>query len=113
MKLLKALNYKMFKYKVKIDSDALLDIQEATDWYNKQSGGLGYRFQKQVRQQINSLKINAKNYTIRYNDVRCMTIKKFPFLEHFIIENSTSTVKIFAVIHASRNPAIWEEKRKS
>lgn len=113
MKLLKVLNYKMPKFKVKIDSDALLDIQEATDWYNKQLAGLGSRFQKQVKQQINSLKMNATNYSIRYNDVRCMTIKRFPFLVHFTIENSTSTVKVFAVIHTSRNPAIWEEKRKS
>jgi mRNA-degrading endonuclease RelE of RelBE toxin-antitoxin system len=103
----------MPKFKIKIDSDALLDIQEATDWYNKQLAGLGSRFQKQVKQQINSLKMNATNYSIRYNDVRCMTIKRFPFLVHFTIENSTSTVKVFAVIHTSRNPAIWEEKRKS
>jgi len=113
MKLPKALNHKMSKFKVKIDSDALLDIQEATDWYNKQLAGLGSRFQKQVKQQINSLKVNAENYSVRYNDVRCMTIKKFPFLVHFIIENSTETVKVFAVIHTSRNPTIWEEKRKS
>ena len=112
MQFLKALNHKMAKFRVKIDSDALLDIQEATDWYNKQLTGLGSRFQKQVKQQINSLKANAENYSIRYNDVRCMTIKKFPFLVHFIIENSTKTVEVFAVIHTSRNPAIWDEKRK-
>ncbi len=29
------------KYKVKIHKDALLDIQEPTDWYNKQLPGLG------------------------------------------------------------------------
>lgn len=52
MKPLKALNHKMPKFKVKIDSDALLDIQEATNWYNKQIAGLGSRFQKQVKQQI-------------------------------------------------------------
>ena len=103
----------MPKFKVRIDSDALLDIQEATNWYNEQVAGLGSRFQKQVKKQINSLKVNAQNYSIRYNEVRCSKIKKFPFLVHFIIENSTRTVKVFAVIHTSRNPAIWEEKRKS
>lgn len=101
----------MSKFRIKIDQDALLDVQEATDWYNKQVVGLGSRFQKQVKQQINSLKLNAQSYSIRYNDVRCMTIKKFPFLVHFIIEDSTGTVNVFAVIHTSRNPAIWKEKR--
>ncbi|HCN82140.1 MAG TPA: hypothetical protein DIT07_00755 [Sphingobacteriaceae bacterium] len=102
----------MPKFKVKIDSDALQDIQEATDWYNKQLAGLGSRFQKQVKQQINSLKANAETYSTRYNDVHCMIIKRFPFLVHFTIENSTSTVKVFAVIHTSRNPVIWEEKMR-
>lgn len=103
----------MHRYKIKIDSDAILDILEATDWYNKQSPGLGSRFQKQVKQQINSLKLNAGSFSIQYKDVRCMIIKKFPFLVHFTIENSTTTVNVFAIIHTSRNPTIWEEKRKS
>lgn len=102
----------MLKFRIKIDPDALLDIQEATNWYNNQIAGLGSRFQKQVKQQINSLKENAQNYGIRYNDVRCMAIRKFPFLVHFVIEESTGTVKVFAVIHTSRNPAIWKGKRK-
>ncbi len=70
----------MPKFKVKIDPDALVDIQESTDWYNKQLAGLGTKFQKQVKQQINSLKSNAENYSICYNDVRCMIIKDFYFL---------------------------------
>lgn len=48
----------MTKYKISIDSDALQDIQHATDWYNQQVKGLGSRFQKQVKKQINSLKSN-------------------------------------------------------
>ena len=36
------------KHKIKITPKALLDIQEATDWYNNKLKGLGSRFQKQV-----------------------------------------------------------------
>ena len=39
----------MAKYSISIDSDALRDIQEATEWYNFQLQGLGLRFQKQVK----------------------------------------------------------------
>lgn len=77
----------MNKFKVKIDEETILDIQEATDWYNKQLAGLGSRFQKQVKQQISSLRINPESYSVRYSDVRCMIITKFPFLVHFTIEN--------------------------
>jgi hypothetical protein len=45
----------MKTYKLVIDRNALQDIQDITDWYNSQSKGLGARFQKQVKLQINKL----------------------------------------------------------
>jgi plasmid stabilization system protein ParE len=103
----------MEKYKIKIDVDALADIQKATDWYNEKSTELGTRFQTQVKQQINSLDTNPFAYSKRYSDVRCMLIKKFPFLVHFVIDESAFKVTIFAIIHTSRNPEIWNERRNS
>ena len=102
----------MKTYKISIDEDALQDIQKATDWYNQQLEGLGYRFEKQVKSSINSLKKNAKLYTIRYGDVRCVMIKKFPFMIHFTINNKQFLIEIFALFHTSRNPKIWEKRRQ-
>lgn len=98
-------------YKVIIDIDALKDIQEATDWYNKIVKGLGARFQKQVKKQINILKTQPTAFSIRYSNVRCMLIKKFPFLIYFTVDKKLHTVEVFAIIHTSRDPLIWEEKR--
>lgn len=69
-------------YKISIDPEALQDIQDVTDWYNEQLKGLGGHFQKQVKSQISSLKKNASAYAVRYDDIRCMRIKRFPFLVH-------------------------------
>ena len=102
----------MNRYDLVIDTDALQDVQEIIDWYNKQAAGLGTRFHKQATLQINNLKNSPGNYSIRYADVRCMTIKKFPFLVHFVIDEENLRVGVFAVIHTSRNPKIWELKRK-
>lgn len=101
----------MTEYIVKVDTDALSDIRKATTWYNEQVLGLGSRFQIQVKLQINSLKINPNGYGIRYADVRCMLIKKFPFLVHFTVDETNLFVKVFAVVHTSRNPKIWEERK--
>ena len=92
--------------KLKVFPEALNDIQKATDWYNEQSYGLGTRFQKQVVKQISKLSNTAEVYPVRYNNVRCMVIKKFPFMVHFLIEDET--VVIFSVFHTSRNPKIWD-----
>jgi plasmid stabilization system protein ParE len=99
-------------YKLQIDEEALLDIQEITDWYNKQQQGVGSRFQKQIKLQINSLKKDANLYSCRYADVHCMIIKKFPFMVHYTIDAKLLLVEVFAVIHTSRNPKIWEERKK-
>jgi hypothetical protein len=39
-----------------------------------------------------------------------MLIKKFPFMAHFLIENGI--VVVFAVLHMSRNPKIWDVLRE-
>ena len=100
----------MQPYQIKIDVEAFTDIQEITTWYNKRVEKLGDRFKKNVKAQINSLKNNAAIYSIRYENVRCMLVKKFPFLVHFVIDENEKTVQIVAVIHTSRNPKIWEQK---
>ena len=99
------------KYLIKVDKDALEDIQSATDWYNEQLQGLGTRFQKQVITQINSLESSASMYSIRYANVHCMLIKKFPFMVHYTLDSTLLLVEVFAVIHTSRNPKIWEQRR--
>ena len=101
----------MKQYKIQIDKDALQDIQNATDWYNEASKGLGTRFQKQVKAQINTLSKSPLAYSIRYSTVRCMLIKKFPFLVHFTADEKTLLVKVFGVFHTSRNPEIWKTRK--
>jgi len=100
----------MVIYKVQIDIDALSDITEAVKWYNKRQPGLGLRFQKIVKSQISTLKSNANIYTIRYKNAHCMPINKFPFMVHFRIDEEAYVVVVFAVIHTSQNPEIWEER---
>lgn len=101
----------MANYKINVAPDALQDIQEATDWYNEQLSGLGSRFQKQVVKQINSLKANPLGYATRYAEVRCMLVKKFPFMVHFTLDEKQKLIEVFAIFHTSRNPKIWQERK--
>jgi len=100
----------MKKYKIKIDPEALADIQEITDWYNEAQAGLGKRFQKTAIRHINSLNKEPQIYAIRYKEIRCVLIKKFPYMAHFYINDQNNTVEVLAVISTGRNPKIWQEK---
>ena len=102
----------MQSYKLVIDKSALSDIQDAVKWYNKRLPNLGNSFKKVVIRQIDGLTKNANGYNIRYHNVRCMPVKKFPYLIHFTIDEVNTTIEIFAVFHTSRNPDIWQERIK-
>ncbi len=100
----------MKKYRVKIDPEALTDIREITYWYNEAQTGLGKKFQNTVIKQINSLSKDPHSCAVRYKKIRCMIVRKFPFMVHFYINIENNTVEILAVISTYRNPRIWEEK---
>lgn len=100
----------MQDYTLKIHSEALDDIQQVTDWYNEQKDGLGKRFQIQVIRQISKLKDTAPFYNIRYQDVRCLIIRKFPFMVHYTINQKFGIITIYAVVHTSRKPKIWSKR---
>ena len=100
----------MKRYKVKIAPAALEDIQNIIDWYNDQQNNLGIKFRDSTLKHINSLTRNPHIYAIRYNQIRCVLIKKFPYMVHFYINEDTKEVEILAVISTHRDPKIWEEK---
>jgi mRNA-degrading endonuclease RelE of RelBE toxin-antitoxin system len=97
-------------YNIKIEPEALTDIQDITNWYNEQQFGLGGRFQKTAIKQIDCLNKNPHIYAIRYKQIRCVLVKKFPYMVHFFINDDTNTVEVLSVISTSRNPKIWLEK---
>lgn len=99
-------------YNIKIDEDALNDLREIVIWYNNQLQNLGLRFHKQVKSQINSLKNQPYICAIRYSDIRCMLIKKFPFMIHYTINEDFKLVEIYSIFHTSRNPEIWNSRSK-
>lgn len=98
----------MKRYKIRIDQDALQDIVDASSWYEEQSAGLGKRFKTQVIKQINDLKKNPLLFSVRFSDVFCARVNKFPFLIHYVVE--ADCVYIFAVFHTSRDPRIWDKR---
>jgi len=100
----------MKKYKIKIEPEALADIQTITAWYNEAQTRLGERFQKTVISHINSLNKNPQICAIRYKEIRCVLIKKFPYMVHFFINDENNTVEILAIISTDRDPNIRLEK---
>lgn len=100
------------KFKITYNPEVQNDIQSAVSWYNEQQPGLGKRFLTTAKKQLNSLKGSADNYAIRYDDIHCMPIKKFPYMAHYRIDHENMTIKVEAVFHTSRDPKKWYQRTK-
>ena len=100
----------MKKFRIKIDKQAIEDIESIAEWYNLQQASLGNRFKNAIIIQINKLNNKPHSYSIRYCEIRCMIVKKFPYMVHFHINEETENVEILAIISTHRNPKIWIEK---
>ena len=98
------------KFKVEYNPDFFNDIVEAVDWYNEKQAGLGDRLFKKVKQQTKKLSTSPLHYAIKYDDIRCLTVDKFPYLLHYRVNEQTKTVKVEAMFHTSRDPKIWNER---
>jgi toxin ParE1/3/4 len=96
-------------FEVEIDPIALQDIQGAIDYYDEQQIGLGEKFEKSVTQHLHTLKDNPF-FGVRYDQVRCYPMKKFPFMIHFTINEDRNLISIRAIFHTSRSPQIWKKR---
>ena len=97
-------------FKIKIEPEVVDDIQSGIVWYNKQQAGLGKRFLSEVKLHISLLKANPF-FQIRYDKVRCLPLRSFPFMIHFTINESENLVIIRAVFSTNRNPKIWKQRK--
>lgn len=63
------------------------DIRQARKWYNKQQRGLGKKFYREVKSSLEAIQKSHK-FQIRYDEVRCLPLKKYPFMVHYTVDDS-------------------------
>ena len=83
---------------------AIDDLEQAVDYYEEKQTGMGKRFATQLQLTLNTIKRNPFFATVRYDDIRCASIKKFPYLVHYHINEDELLVTIIAVYSAYREP---------
>ena len=83
---------------------ALNDIEEAKDYYDTIGVDVGIKFISQLQLSLLAIKRNPLFASIRYEDIRCAQIKKFPYLIHYHIDEKKLLVRILAVYSTHREP---------
>lgn len=90
-------------FTILIEDRAAEDIQDGIDYYDEKQVGLGRKFKDAVDKEFIIMEQNPF-YQIRYNNIRCKIVKKFPYLIHFEVNEAEKIANVFAVINTSKNP---------
>jgi plasmid stabilization system protein ParE len=85
------------------------ELEKAARYYNRRQKGLGPRFMVEFRKAISRIIENPEAWTpISPNARRCL-LNKFPY--GIIYEMEKDTILIVAVMHLSREPDYWRNRR--
>ncbi len=72
-------------------------------WYESEQVGLGDRFEAAVFEHLSLLE-RSPFAQRRYDQIRCVPIKGFPYMFHIGIDEEKKVVHVYALIHTARNP---------
>ena len=83
-------------FKLKILSRAKLEVNEVVQYYESTRKGLGTTFYLEFKNYSKTLR-NIPFFEEKYNIVRTLPLKKFPYTIHFTVDEFEKTVSIQAV----------------
>ncbi len=92
-------------YSVRFHSLTEIDYNEAYDWYESKSKGLGERFMQAVRNKLNSILLYPEAYGSKGNkQYREAQVDFFPFLIVYKINKRKKEIYITNIHHAKKDP---------
>ncbi|MCI0493987.1 type II toxin-antitoxin system RelE/ParE family toxin [candidate division KSB1 bacterium] len=95
--------------KIKIHELAVQEFDEAIEWYELQSTGLGKRFKNAVVEQIKKVKKHPGWYLIEADNIYKAYVPKFPYKILYTIEDNKIIV-VWAIAHLHRKPWYWQSR---
>ena len=95
-------------YKVIVRPEAEREIQEAFDWYEERSEGLGLELLRVADACLSIAQRNPEVYPIMHGEVRRALLRKFPYALFYLIREDT--IVVIACFHVKRSPADWQRR---
>ena len=89
--------------------EARAEFLAAIDWYNSVRPGLGAEFEAEVEDAIFAVEDNPKFCVEIEDGIRRCLVSRFPYALVYSIE--TERILILAVMHTSRRPGFWHNRR--
>lgn len=81
-----------------------VDILSIAGYYNAISKDLAKQFLFRIREAKVAIARSPYGFQIKYNQVRTLLLKQFPYHIHYLIDDKQKQIVILAIIHAYKNP---------
>ncbi len=94
--------------KIKIHELAAKEFDEAIEWYEIQSKGLGRRFKKVVANQLKKIKQNPNSFLRETDNIYKAYVPKFPY--KILFTPDKDRIVIWAIAHMHRKPWYWQSR---
>lgn len=96
-------------YEIIILVRADLEVDEIAEYYESLSNGLGTKFFNEYQNYVDTL-ATFPFFEEKYNIVRILPLKKFPYTIHYTVDEITKIVSIQAVTSNYQDPNITRIK---
>lgn len=97
-------------YSVGYISETYNDLKEITQWYAKHRQGLDEEFLLSLEAVMLHIKRNPYQFKEKFNGVREVLLKRFPYRVIFKIHDSN--IVVIGILHTRRNPALIVKRSK-
>lgn len=93
---------------ISIHEAAEIEINEAADFYDKESLGLGSAFLDEIEKAIKQISLLPK-LAPKQGKVRTLNLSKFPYSLMYSVR--PEEIRLLAVAHQRRRPFYWRGRR--
>ena len=101
------------KCRIELHPASQKELEEAFQWYEERSEGLGIRFLKAVNDKLNELSKYPDRYAKRMRGFREISINIFPYILIYEFLPKEKVVFISYVFHTNRNPKLKYRRKRS
>lgn len=95
-------------YRLIIRPEAELDIQDAFEWYEAQTSGLGSEFVRAVDTCLSGIGRNPLAYPIRHQKLRRTLVRRFPYGILYVFDQDI--IAVIGCFHGKRDPKSWQDR---
>ena len=89
--------------------EAEQEVQQAFDWYEEQSEGLGLEFLRAIEACLSGITRNPFAYTVaKVPNVRRALVRRFPYALFYLVDDEA--IVVIAVFNVKRRPIDWSRR---